>query len=268
MRDPRCTRRALVLATALVLASAVTGPTARAEEPAPTPQVLLRVQVAGGLAASPVAAPPLVTLFDDGRLVTADAVTDPAPALPGLSTRTLDAAGLEAVVAAIAAARLTEDPPYADVPDPDAQVTTFTARHDGRVVTNVFNRLASHEDDSPDTADRRHRAGTLLDQLRSVESIAPGRVSAPEPFVPERLAASVRPVLGGADAEIVPWLVAEVDLATFSEAGPCVVLQGPGITSVRDALAGRSARTQWQERDRIWQLFVSPLLPDQPGCSV
>ncbi len=259
--------RRLFAVVALVLAGVVTLPTARADEPVAPPSVVLRVQVSGGLAASPVAAPPVVTLYDDGRLLTADPAPEPAPAMPSLTSRTLDAQGLESVLAAVETARLTEQV-YADAPDPDAQATTFAIARDGRVLTSVFNGLTPHEDDAPDVADRRARAGALLEQLRGGNPIATGRVSTPEPFVPDRLAASVRPVLGGGDAEITPWPVAEVDLAMLSEAGPCVVLQGPGIIAVRDALMAHSAGTQWEERGRLWQIFASPLLPDQPGCAV
>lgn len=273
---------ALCLAGAMALAWACTGSSASAgarvdtppepasSSPAPGPVtdlVELRVQVSGGLGATPVPAPPVVTVYADGRLVTTAPSGSPPPALVTLQTRTLDAEGFAAVQAAADAARLAEAP-YADAADPDAEVFVFTLQRGSQLITSQFTGLAPHEDDSPDIADRRARAAAFLEQLRQIPALAgDDHVSSAQPYVADRLAVSVRPVLGGGDTAVKPWPAADVDLAALSGAGGCVTLTGPAAASMRDTLTGELADTRWRERDRSWRVFASPLLPDQQGCS-
>lgn len=228
-----------------------------------TNEVVLRVQTAGGLGASPVPAPPLVTVYADGFAVLADTATDQS--LTGLSARTLDAAALARLLDAAAAARLGEA--FADATDPDGQTTTFTlARGNGSApVASQFAVLGPQGGDSPDVADRRAKAAAYLTQLRALDTFGPG-VSAPAPYTPARLAVSARPALGGGGGSVQAWPAADVSLAALSDAGSCVVVDGTSAGAIRDALTGAPANTQWDEDGQLWQVFASPLLPDQAGC--
>ncbi len=227
--------------------------------------MLLRVQYVGGFAPPPIAAVPLVSVYGDGRAIAADSPGDGAPALTPSSLRTLDPGALARLVRAAEQARLDES--FRDRPLPDARSVVVTFRSGARAVTSSFTGLSPRPEDAADVADRRARAAEYVTALNDLSKLAgPDGVSAPAPYVPERVALVVRPDLGGAEATVKDWPAREVNLAERA-AGGCTVLGGPQATATVKALTGEDARTLWREAKANWRVIARPLMPDQNACA-
>ncbi|MGQ0631433.1 MAG: hypothetical protein ACT4P1_10340 [Sporichthyaceae bacterium] len=278
----------LVAVVIAVLGVSLLPPSALAAAP-PTPlgsqspqTVTLRVSTHGGFTPAGVAAPPEVTVYRDGQVLTLDTVIDPVPdpaadpsaaqqdveepALPGLTQRTLTPEALGRLLAAVRAAGLAENS-YSDASEPDAGVTVISVALDDLTYTSSFSGFGPRASDSPAVADRRARAEAFLTALRDLPALAgPDGVSAPAPWESDRFAVSVRPARGGIDPEIKDWPARDIELAALARAAGCTVLGDSAALALRGALRGEDAATHWSEGGRTWRIYASPLLPDQSGC--
>ncbi|MGQ0626220.1 MAG: hypothetical protein ACT4PP_16435 [Sporichthyaceae bacterium] len=263
-------------------------PAARADAP-PSPlgpqspqSVTLRVSTLGGFTPVPIPAPPEVTVYGDGQVLTLDTVIDPVPdpstdpmaaaepmdepALAGLTQRTLTPEALGRLLAQARAAGLADNS-YADPIEPDVAVTMIALRIDERSYTSSFAGFGPRAGDDPKVADRRSRTERFLTALSDLPALAgPDGVSAPAPWQADRFAVSVRPARGGVDPQIKDWPAPEIDLANLSRTASCSVLDGSAGLALRSALRGESAATHWREREAAWRVFAAALLPDMSGC--
>ncbi|MGY2084643.1 hypothetical protein [Blastococcus sp. SYSU DS0539] len=223
---------------------------------------------------------PTVTVYSDGRVITDGPVPAiwPAPALPDLQQYLLDDGGTRELVDRALAAGVAETGDLGAPPVADVTSTRFVLRTDGETVTRDAYALGIG---SPPGADGRYglteeqiaarqRLLALVDELRDPATVlGADRVTGPEPYRPEAVAALVTPYV---EVEPVqpehPWPGPELPGEPVAPGVACVTAEGAAAQAVLDAAASAGSATPWTSRDGSrWSVQLRPLLPHESGCA-
>lgn len=215
---------------------------------------------------------PQLVLTTDGQVVTPAPVAEvyPGPLLAPLTTRTLDAAGREALADAVRRSGLATAP-APDLGSPrvaDAPTTTLTLTVDGttsRLVAPALDEAPAH--DSALTAEQQARRAALRDlvaRLRDLAATVGAEHLGPQaPYVPEGVWLRALPAPPGNPADPVQptvreWRVPGVDLGTLTRA---TLVDGAAGAAVLDALADATELTWFRDDAGIHQVLARPALP-------
>jgi hypothetical protein len=251
---------------------------------APSPdQVLIQISLEGGFV--PVEWTytnfPFYSLYGDGTLIVPGAQIEiyPGPALPAMSSRQVDEAGVQAILEKTIAA--VEDVP-ADLDDlgamgiADASTTVLTVSADGvnrTIRAYALSELTERPDGMPE---RVYQARLDLQELIAAltgsgdwlpeDSLGPE--GAYEASAARLILGEYRPVEDLAQ-EPVPWPLGD-SLAAFGEPAPpgyrCGVVQGADWDTVHDAASSANELTPWVDAGERYSILFRPLLPEETGC--
>jgi hypothetical protein len=295
-----CSRRAFfafaggaVLAGTAALASprwafAAGTPAAGAPIASSSSQPLLRIDLVGGFVAPIVNVTrlPLVAIYADGTVISTGPMIDiyPAPALPNLRELTLTPAGLDHMVALAKAAGLGEDKRYSGGIVTDMPDTVFTFVDHGTTIAVAAYALGFDEGEIADPAVRAARAKLLALQSKLTNlanTLPPDELAAGDrPYEIERIRVYAQPIdpanPPAADLPQQPmeWPLA-IDLATFGETGNsafagdetrCGLVEGVDARTLVAALKQANQLTPWVSNGTEYQIWVRPLLPDEPSA--
>jgi hypothetical protein len=247
-------------------------------------QVLLQISFEGGFV--PVEWTyknfPFYSLYGDGTLIVPGAQIEiyPGPALPAISSRHVDEAGIQAILEEAIAA--VEDIPtdlndlgFMSIADASTTVITVSA---GGVDRTIRAYALSELTDRPDgMPEREYQARLRLQELvamltgsgdwlpeGSLGSEGTYEASAARLFV-----GAYRPVEDLAQ-ERVPWPLAG-SLADFGEPAPpgelrCGVVQDADWEAVHAAATSANELSPWADAGERYSILIRPLLPDETGC--
>ena len=268
------------------------GPASPEPEPAPA-TVVLQVGEVGAVTTPALLAGrlPTATVYADGRLITDGPVIAiwPPPALPNLQVYQLDDGGLRDLVDRALAAGVAGSGDLGDPPVADATSTRFTLRTGGETVTREVYALGLGPADLPpgdepspraedtfglteDQAAARARLSDLVKALRNpVEALGAERVTGPEPYTPEAVAALAGPYVDP-DPQLVqpeqPWPGPALPGEPIAPGVTCVTARGEQAQAVLGAAGSASAATPWTSADGTrWSVVLRPLLPHESGCA-
>ncbi|WP_347057691.1 hypothetical protein ABC795_13420 [Blastococcus sp. HT6-30] len=281
--------RAVPLLALLPLLSACAtgagGGSAEPAEPSPPPAdpaVVLQVSEVGGFTTPAMLAGrlPTATVYADGRLITDGPVIAiwPAPALPNLQLHQLDDGGVRDLVDRALAAGVAETGDLGSPPLADVTSTRFAVRTGGELVTREVYALGvgsapGRELETGITEEQaaaRARLSELVDVLRNpADALGTDRVTGPEPYRPEAVAALVTPYVDVEPAQPEqPWPGPELPGEPVAPGVTCVTADGEAAQAVLDAAASASAATPWTSPDGTrWSVLLRPLLPHETGCA-
>ncbi|MGY1833644.1 hypothetical protein ACI79P_00860 [Blastococcus sp. SYSU DS0510] len=266
---------------------------APAADPSPSPAeedatVVLQVSEVGGFTTPAMLAGrlPSATLYADGRLITDGPVIAiwPAPALPNLQVYRLGDGGVRDLVDRAVAAGVTETGDLGSPPVADVTSTRFTVRTGGETVTREVYALGVRPEREPDgglptgfdtgiteeQAAARARLAELAEALRDpVAALGADRVSGPEPYQPDAVAAVVSPYVEVDPAQPeLPWPGPELPGEPIGPGITCVTATGEQAQAVLEAAAEGSSATPWVGDDGSrWSAQLRPLLPHESGCA-
>jgi hypothetical protein len=207
-----------------------------------------------------------VTILGDGTAYVADDAADrpydaPTPVLRGRA----DPAALAAFLADARRSGLFEADVDLGSPGVTDMPSTAVELADGHTSSGVSAYALSFSDDGLTTAQAARRK-----ELRDLIARARRLITDTEPFIPER----VRATVFGADqastsdgAEPTPWPGRPfADLPIGPEGGEaCLALEGDEARSVWEAaVAGETS--VWARDGEVRQIVVAPLLPGDDGC--
>jgi hypothetical protein len=225
---------------------------------------------------------PFYSLYGDGTLVVPGAQIEiyPGPALPAISSRQVDEAGIQAILEETIAA--VEDVP-ADLNDlghmsiADAPTTVITVSAGGVDRTIRVYALSEQTDRPEGMPEREYEARLRLQELvatltGSTDWLPEGSVgpeSAYEASAARLFVGDYRPVDDLAQ-EPVPWPLGD-DLADFgAPAAPgayrCGVVEGADWEAVLAAASSANTLTPWTDAGERYAILFRPLLPDETGC--
>jgi hypothetical protein len=216
--------------------------------------VVLRVVGGDGLAPRRPAAPPRLTVYADGTLVsTRDDADDRAPEL---LVRRITPRGLRRVIAAAQAAGLGT--PYRAPVMVDAPVITILFRSGATVISTELTSGVREAD--------AHAAqvAAFLKLTRTPQLLVGAAELGPARRVEvHRLAIASAPAVGGtgpvrAWPQLGPGAVPE-------RWQSCAVLSGATAVAVAGVLDTVEI-TRWRSGTGLWRVMASPLLPDEAGC--
>jgi hypothetical protein len=252
-----------------------------APEPAGEAPVL-RVEQVGGFvpAAVNLSRMPLVSVYDDGRVIRPGAQISiyPAPALPSVQVTTITPAGVQALVRKATEAGVAGG---ADLGRPgvaDAPTTRFTLNDGG--ATRTVEVLALNEtapDDPGVTAAQkaaRAKLGAFLEQLADLETmLGAGQVTGTAAYRPAELAAIStpwkpvdEPGLSAPPARPWPGPALPGEPAGGAEMS-CATVTGDAVGAVLAAAKDANALTPWTSGGKQWTVVLRPLLPDEADCA-
>ncbi|WP_346619779.1 hypothetical protein [Blastococcus montanus] len=269
------------------------GPSPSTPQTADPATVVLQVSEVGGFTTPALLAGrvPTVTVYADGRVLTDGPVVAmwPAPALPNLQVHRLDDGGVRELVDRALAAGVAEDTDLGSPPVADATSTRFTVRTGGETVTREVYALgiagAGPEErpgEGPGPADglglteeqlaARERLSELVDALRDpAQVLGADRVTGPEPYVADAVAALVSPYPepGPEPAQPEqPWPGPPLPGEPIGPGITCVTATGDDAAAVLEAAASASSATPWTSDDGTrWSVVLRPLLPHESGCA-
>jgi hypothetical protein len=282
-------RPAVVVPILLVLAACANAPTTPGdgggiEHDRRTEDLLVRVAFEGGLVdlAWSLTAVPTFSLYGDGTLVQPGAQIElyPGPALPAISSRTVDEAGIQAILREALDAiegvpdHLTDlySMQIADVP---STVITVNAGGVERLVSvNALFEVPEQPEGMPDDVyQARQRLSRLVEKLGNLEPWLPaGSLGEEGTFDGEaaRLFVSEYEKVDDLPQERIAWPI-EGALSRFGEptqpAGfRCGTVSGEDWTSIRDAAGRANQLTPWTDNAERFSVLFRPLLPDESGC--
>ena len=279
----------LLLPLVLVLAACAETPVDPGDgggiDHATTPDhVLVRISSEGGF--TPVEWTytnfPFYSLFGDGTLVVPGAQIEiyPGPALPAISSRQVDEAGIQAILEEAIAA--VEDIPadlddlgYMSIADATTTVITVSA---GGVDRTIRVYALSEQTERPDGMpqaeyEARLRLQELVAKLTGSTDWMPEGSVGPEGTYEASAArlfvGDYRPVKDLAQ-EPVPWPLDD-GLADFgAPAAPggyrCGVVQGEDWEAVLAPATSANTLTPWTDAGQRYSILFRPLLPDETGC--
>jgi hypothetical protein len=226
---------------------------------------------------------PIFSLYGDGTLVLPGPQIElyPGPALPAISRRQIDEAGIQAILQEALAT--TEDIPadlddlgFAGIADASTTVIRVSAAGVDRTIrAYALGELTERPDGMPE---REYRARRELLELVT-------QLSALEPWLPD---GSVGPE-GAYEARSARVFVGTYrhvdDLAQQPKSWPlddglpgfggpadgsgrfrCGVLGGTDWIDVRDAASTANELTPWTDAGAEYSILFRPLLPDESGC--
>lgn len=225
---------------------------------------------------------PFYSLYGDGTLILPGAQIElyPGPALPAISSRQVDEAGIQAIIEkAIAAVEGIptdlNDLGYMSIADASTTVITVSAGGADRTIrAYALSELTERPDGIPE---REYQARLDLQELVTTltgsgdwlpeGSLGPEgsyEASAARLFVGE-----YRPV-EDLTQEPVPWPLGD-SLAGFGETAPpgqyrCGVVQGEDWNAVHQAASSANTLSPWADAGERYSILFRPLLPDETGC--
>ena len=261
------------------------GPAADPGEPAPpagNDTVVLQVTEVGGYTTPTVLTGrlPTVTVYADGRVITDGPVVAiwPPPALPNLQVHLLDDGGVRDLVDRALAAGVAETGDLGEPSVTDVTSTRFVVRTGGTTVTREVYALgigsAPGRDGSSgltqEQSAARERLSALVDDLRDpAATLGADRVTGPEPYRPETVAALVSPYV-----EVEPaqperrWPGPELPGEPIAPDVTCVTATGEEAEALLAEASSASGATPWTSADGSrWSVLLRPLLPHESGCA-
>jgi hypothetical protein len=247
--------------------------------------LLVRVGFEGGFVAPGWLATsvPAFSLYGDGTLVVPGAQIEiyPSPALPAISFRHVDEAGIQAILDAAIAA--TDDLP-ADLGDmgtigiADAATTVITVRA-GDVERTVKAYALAELPDRPDGMSEdvfraRQRLAAFVSRLGALDRWLPqGSLGAEEPYegASARLFVSAYHPAEDLSQDAIAWPLGS-DLSSFGDPievpqGRCGTVAGAGWIELRAAAERANQLTPWTDAGQRFGILFRPLLPDETGCA-
>jgi hypothetical protein len=282
-------RPAVIVPILLVLAACANAPTTPGdgggiEYDRGTEDLLVRVALEGGLVdlAWSLTAVPTFSLYGDGTLVQPGAQIEiyPGPALPAISSRTVDEAGIQAILREALDAiegvpdHLTDlySMQIADVPS--TVITVNAGGVERRVSVNALFEVPEQPEGMPDDVYRaRQRLSRLVEKLGNLEPWLPaGSLGDEGTFDGEaaRLFVSEYEKVDDLPQERIAWPM-EGALSRFGEPTQptgyrCGTVSGDDWTGVRDAASRANQLTPWTDAGDRFSILFRPLLPDESGC--
>ncbi|NEK86355.1 hypothetical protein GCU60_11380 [Blastococcus saxobsidens] len=271
----------------LLLVSACASPAGGGPSPEPAPAaadatVVLQVTEQGGYTTPALLTGriPTVTVYADGRLITDGPVVAiwPAPALPNLQLYLLDDGGVRDLVDRALAAGVAETDDLGRPPVTDVTTTRFVVRTGGTTVTREAYALGMDLGPAPageaglteEQAAARDRLLTFLDELRDpAAALGAERVTGPEPYRPEAVAALVSPYVEVEPAQPEQrWPGPELPGEPIAPGVTCATATGAEAQALLEAAESASAATPWTSADGSrWTVLLRPLLPHESGCA-
>lgn len=226
---------------------------------------------------------PIFSLYGDGTLVLPGPQIElyPGPALPAISRRHVEEAGIQAILEEALAT--TEDIPadlddlgYMGIADASTTVVRVSAAGVDRTIrAYALGELTEPPDGMPE---REYRARLelleLVTRLTGLGSWLPdGSVDSESPYV-----ASAARVFVGAYRDVddlaqepIPWPLDD-GLVGFGGPGDgsggfrCGVVQGADWAALRDEASSANELTPWTDEGEEYSILFRPLLPDESGC--
>jgi hypothetical protein len=286
MKLHRLAALALLPLALVACADAATGPVS-VEIPhgtAPT-DVLVRVALEGGFVPLEwtFTNVPVFSLYGDGTLVVPGAQIEiyPAPALPALSRRHVDEAGVQAILVEALDAiggvpdDLSDLGTTAIADAPSTAITVSAGRVDRTIRVYALAELNGRPDGMPDDEYRARRGlQELVARLGSLESWLPaGSLGAEDGYDASsaRLFVGAHRKVDDLPQEAVAWPL-DGSLARFGEPTDlsktyrCGVLDGTDWTTVRTVATRANELSPWTDGNAEYSILFRPLLPDETGC--
>jgi hypothetical protein len=283
-------RRAVVLVPMLVLAACADPPTGAGdggstiEHESGPGDLLIRVAFEGGLVGVDrhLTNLPIFSLYGDGTLLQpgAQIAIYPGPALPAISSRTIDEAGIQAVLGE--ALRAIEGAPdhltdLSSMPIADATSVVFVVNAGGverRISLYALAEAPDRPEGMPDDVyEARQRLSRLVTKLGNLQPWLPAGSLGDETTYEgqaARVFVSEYRKVDDLPQQPVAWPVGG-SLAHFGEptqpAGyRCGTLDGQDWAAVREAAARANQLTPWTDGGDRFSVLFRPLLPDETGC--
>lgn len=225
---------------------------------------------------------PTFSLYGDGTITQPGAQIEiyPGPALPAISTRTVDEAGIQAILRE--ALDATDGVP-ADLGDmgsmlvADAATTVITVRADGierTIEAYALAEVPDRPDGMPrDVFEARQRLSTLVEKLGALDPWLPAGSLGEETLYrgeAARLFVSNYRKVDDLHQEPIGWPIGG-SLVGFGEPTQpegyrCGTVSGDDWTSVRDEASKANQLTPWTDAGERFSILFRPLLPDETGC--
>jgi hypothetical protein len=226
---------------------------------------------------------PSFALYGDGTLVLPGAQIEiyPPPALPAISSRRVDEAGIQAILREVLDA--VEEVP-ADLDDlgfmniADAPTTVITVSAGGidrTIRVYALAEVTERPDGMPEPEYRaRVRLAELITKLGTLGSWLPGGSLGPETAyeaTAARLFVGSYRKVDDLPQEAIRWPL-EAPLDRFGDAvAPedayrCGVVEGSDWTAVHEAASRANELTPWTDAGTSFSILFRPLLPDEIGC--
>lgn len=282
-------------------ATTATAPSPTSNDRASTPEApVLRVEDVGGFttASASLARVPAVSVYADGRVITAAPVATSSggapPALPVLVVHDVGPGGVDRLVGLARDAGVGTDALLGRPGIADATTTRFTVQIDGAEATTEAYALREitgsteqevgapgpdagfipgdglSSDLTPAQQDARQHLVELRDALVDVEATLGGDAGPSAPYQPSALAVLAVPLVPGTAGEQqpLPWPGPALPGAPLgaSEA-TCVVAQGAALGRALTAAGDADVTRLWSSGGSSWTLTFRPLLPDERGCA-
>jgi hypothetical protein len=226
---------------------------------------------------------PIFALYGDGTLVLPGAQIEiyPAPALPAISSRRVEEAGIQAILEDALDA-------FADIPtdlndlgamnvaDASTTVITVSAGATDRTVrVYALAELIERPEGMPEQEYRaRVRLGELVTKLATLETWLPSGSLGPESGYEAsgaRLFVGSYRMVDDLAQEPIDWPLGD-DLDRFgefldgSESYRCGVVEGADWTVLHEAASRANELSPWTDAGTRFSILFRPLLPDETGC--
>jgi hypothetical protein len=225
---------------------------------------------------------PLFTLFGDGTLVVPGAQIEiyPPPALPAISERTVDEAGIQEILreAIDATADLPDDLDdmgMVMIADAPTTVITISADEVDRTVrVYALGEMTERPEGMPEDVFRaRQDLQELVTKLTGLDQWLPEGSLGPESAYASGAARLILPDRGPVDdlpQEPIAWPLTQ-PLAAFGEPTGvggyrCGVVEGNEWTTLEAEATHANQLTPWVDGDVSSTILFRPLLPDETGC--
>jgi hypothetical protein len=247
-------------------------------------EVLVRISYEGGFV--PVEWTytnfPLYSLYGDGTLIVPGAQIEiyPGPALPAISSRQVDEAGIQAILEqAVAVIRNIpadlNDLGFMNIADASTTLITVSA---GGVDRTIRAYALSELTERPDgMAEREYQARLSLQELVAT-------LTGPTEWLPEgslgpegeyeasaaRVYVGDHRVVEDLKQDPMPWPLS-AGLANFGDPIPpggmrCGVVEGEYWDTLRESATAANQLTPWTDAGDRYSILFRPLLPDERGC--
>lgn len=226
---------------------------------------------------------PIFSLFGDGTLILPGAQIElyPGPALPAISSRRVDEAGIQAILGEALDAISTipgdlNDLGFTGIADASTTVITVSAGGVDRTIrAYALAELGDRPEGMPEEEYRaRVRLQELVTKLGTLETWLPDGSLGPEA---DYEAPAARLFIGtyrrveDLPQEPAAWPLDE-PLTSFGEAADdsglyrCGVVEGADWTIVRAAASRANELTPWTDAGNRSSILFRPLLPNETGC--
>jgi hypothetical protein len=239
--------------------------------------VVLRLRYEGGFVAPGTlfTSMPTLLLTGDGRAIEpgASAAIYPGPLLPTLMERSIDEQGVQAVLAAAAAAGLLTSPPDYTLPDgigvADAPDTVLLIEANNATYEHRAYALGMTGDGAPSTP-ARDALQKFVTDLGNLEAVAgAAHLGAPAALVAAQYrfqATVVDPAdFGSPQPTVVPW-PASTGVALADAAGDLGTCATVDADAVGDLFSSANQLTLFQDAGVVYQLAVIAVLPGDAPC--